>query len=124
MGSGSLQEVYIAGQNTFYNELIVAAGGKNAYVDGKLEYPMLSAEGILQINPAIILDLVADLKAKHLSEADVIAEWKVLKAVDAVKYRQIFILSQDYIVIPGPRFILLLEDFARIIHPEMVETSL
>jgi len=122
LGTGALQEVYVAGQPTFFNELIRAAGGKNAYVDDKLEYPLLSAEGILQLNPDIILDLVADLPARHLSEAEVAAEWNVLSQLDAVRQRQIFVLSQDYIVIPGPRFILLLEDFARLLHPEVTAT--
>jgi iron complex transport system substrate-binding protein len=120
LGTGALQEVYVAGQHTFFNELVVAAGGKNAYVGEKLDYPLLSAEGILQLNPDIILDLVADLPAKHLSAAEVAAEWNILGQLAAVRQHRVFVLSQDYIVIPGPRFILLLEDFAQIFHPEAI----
>lgn len=121
LGSGSLQEVYAAGQNTFFNELVVAAGGQNAFTEATPEYPMLSAEGILQLNPDFIFDLVADLSAKNLTEAEVITEWHSLGQLKAVQQQQVVVLSADYTVIPGPRFILLLEDFARILHPEVTK---
>jgi iron complex transport system substrate-binding protein len=119
MGSGSLKDVYIAGKNTYYDELINYAGGRNAYENEKIAYPMLSAEGIIHIDPEIIIDMVADLNSKVLTESMVRQEWQSVSSVNALKNNRLFVFSSDYIVIPGPRFILLLEDIARAVHPEI-----
>ena len=42
-----------------------------------------------------------------------------MQDVAAVENQQIYVLSESYAVIPGPRFIFLLEQLARIIHPEI-----
>jgi iron complex transport system substrate-binding protein len=119
MGSGTIKDVYIAGRNTYYNELINAAGAVNAYGQKNLAYPMLSAEGVLSINPDIIIDLVPELDIKELTREAVKAEWQSVRAAGAVKDDRIYLLTGDYTVIPGPRFILLLEDLAKVIHPEI-----
>ena len=81
---------------------------------------MLSAEGIIHINPEIIIDMVADLSSNGLTEAMVRKEWQSVSSVEAIKDNRLFVFSRDYILIPGPRFILLLEDIARTVHPEIV----
>jgi len=119
IGEETLKEVYIVGQNTYYNELITFAGGINAFKNKKIEYPMLSAEGIILINPEIIIDLIADLESSGLTESKVKKEWESVGSVEAIKNNRLYVFTKDYIVIPGPRFILLLEDLARVIHPEI-----
>ncbi|MCK5087290.1 MAG: ABC transporter substrate-binding protein [Melioribacteraceae bacterium] len=119
IGEETLKEVYIVGQNTYYNELINFAGGENAFQNDRIEYPMLSAEGIILINPEIIIDLIADLESSGLTESKVKEEWESVGSVEAVKNNRLYVFTKGYIVIPGPRFILLLEDLARVIHPEI-----
>lgn len=117
IGSGSLRDVFVAGRNTYYDELIDCAGGRNAYDKEGMAYPMLSTEGIIHINPDIIIDLVPDLGSKGFDEHTVRKEWESVSRVEAIKNGRLYILSQDYAVIPGPRFIEFLEDMARIFHP-------
>ncbi|MBN2091072.1 ABC transporter substrate-binding protein [candidate division KSB1 bacterium] len=119
VGSGTLEEVYIAGKNTLYNEMIELAGGKNTYHDSLQAYPMVSAEGILQMNPDIIIDLVTDLNEKKLTEQQILKEWNSIASIQAAQNHRIHILSDDFAVIPGPRFILFLEKLVKIIHPEL-----
>ena len=119
MGTGTLKDVYIAGKKTFYDELITAIGGKNAYEGVDIAYPVLSAEGLLHIDPDVIIDLVPDLDKRGLDEKTILREWNSVPGVKAVKYGRVHILSGDYTVIPGPRFIMLLEDLARMLHPEI-----
>ncbi len=118
MGSGSIQNVSIAGKGTFYDEMIQMAGGVNAY-KGSLGYPSMSQEGIIRINPDIIIDMVPDLLRHNLSVADVRREWSVLGEVRALMNNQIHVFDEDYVVIPGPRFIHILEKMACVIHPEI-----
>lgn len=119
MGTGVIEDVYIAGKNTFYDELIGMAGAINAYEDEKIAYPILSAEGIIHLNPDFIIDLVPQLNQTGLNSTMLKKDWNCLNQVAAVKNRHVYIMRQDYAVIPGPRFIIFLEDLARIIHPEI-----
>lgn len=119
MGTGVIEDVYAAGKNTFYDELIQMAGGINAFDNEKIAYPILSAEGIIHLNPDFIIDLVPQLEQIGLSAATLEKDWQSLFQIGAVKNQHVHILSQDYAVIPGPRFIIFLEDLARLIHPEI-----
>ena len=124
IGAGSLKDVCVAGKNTSYDELITFAGGRNAYKGPDITYPVLSAEGLLNINPDIIIDLIPDTEKKGLDENMIMKEWQSVSSVEAVKNNRVYIISNDYAFIPGPRFILFLEDLARIICPEIKTSSL
>ena len=117
-GTGSLEDVYCAGRNTLYDELITCAGGVNAYSGHTIAYPVLSAEGLYHLNPDIIIDLIPDIDSRGLNKTALIDDWQSIKGVAAVKNERVHLLSSDYAVIPGPRFILFLEDMARLIHPD------
>ena len=67
VGTGSLSDIYVAGRGTLYNELIWYAGGVNAYAGPDIDYPVLSAEGLLQLNPDIIIDLIPNLEESGLT---------------------------------------------------------
>ncbi|HUT64049.1 MAG TPA: helical backbone metal receptor [Anaerolineae bacterium] len=122
-GVGSLQEVYIAGKNTFYNELIVYAGGKNAYEGQEIAYPVLSPEGLFYINPDIIIDLVPERDMNTIDETMILKEWESVSRVNAVVNNRVYVVKHDFAFIPGPRFILFLEYLTNIIHPEIEESN-
>ncbi len=119
MGSGSLRDVYISGRGGFYDEMIRIAGGVNAYT-GDIAFPVISGEGIARMNPDVIIDMVPDLDQKGLDKTLIIKEWeKNLPDVDAVRNDRVYVFGEDYVVIPGPRLILIIEEMARAIHPEL-----
>jgi iron complex transport system substrate-binding protein len=119
MGSGQLQDIYIAGKNTFYDDMIILAGGVNAYNGTTVTFPQISMEGIYQLNPQIIIDMVPDLDGIKISTEKILAEWNRASKVDAVRNKRVYLFEEDYSVLPGPRFILLLEKMAKVIHPEV-----
>lgn len=118
LGTGSLGEVFVAGKDTYYDELLNLAGGVNACGDQMLRYPQLSLEGIISLNPDMIIELIPDLDERGVTEAEVRKDWEAAAPVTAVKRGEIHILRGDYVQIPGPRFISLLRDLADILHPE------
>ena len=120
-GGGALEEVYVAGKNTSYDELISIAGGENAYEGPAIDYPVLSAEGIIRLDPDIIVELATGIDDRGLDEAAVIEDWKGLPGLEAVKRGKVYVITGDYAVIPGPRFILFLEELQAILHPETAE---
>ncbi|MCU0645138.1 MAG: ABC transporter substrate-binding protein [bacterium] len=120
MGTGVIEDACVAGRNTFYDELLELAGASNAFKDETIAYPILSAEGIIHLNPDFIIELVPQLERTGLHQSQLIHDWQSLPQIHAVKNNRITVMSQDYAVIPGPRFIQFLETLARTIHPEIV----
>jgi cobalamin transport system substrate-binding protein len=119
LGTGALKNLYVAGRNTFYDDLITYAGGGNVCESEQIAYPKISLEGLLNLNPGVVIDLIPDLRSKGLDESVVIRDWQSVSGIDAVGSDRVYVMSGDYIAIPGPRFIDLLENLARAIHPEV-----
>jgi iron complex transport system substrate-binding protein len=107
---GSFENLYIAGKNTFYDELLNILGCENVYIKSGLSYPTLSLEGIIRLNPDIIIEVLPNCSEDKKSE--VIAEWRFLDNVNAVKNNKVYVFNKDYICIPGPRLTLILKDMA------------
>ena len=94
------------------------AGGQNV-VEGNLPYSILSKEALLRLNPDIIILLAPELETAK-AEAE---KWNALGAINAVRHHRVHILTGDYTCIPGPRFIQILDDFARIIRQNDLEAE-
>ncbi|MBN2071571.1 MAG: ABC transporter substrate-binding protein [Candidatus Krumholzibacteriota bacterium] len=117
-GSDSLGKIYIAGRKTYYDEIIDIAGGVNACGERMIKYPVISAEGVLAIDPDMIIELLPEKDAAGYTEEEINRPWKGIPNARAVRGKKIYLLTQDYTQIPGPRFIMLLEDIAGIINSE------
>ena len=120
VGEGNVKEAYIAGSDKFYNQLIELAGGVNAYqTHGGVISPLVSAEGIMKMDPDFILEVMSADEMSGFTNEDIIKDWKALPELEAFKNNHIFVLNKSYMGIPGPRFTSALEDIARAIHPEI-----
>ena len=108
-------EVFISGRDGFYDDLIVLAGGVNAYRQETLKFPAISDEGLVRLDPDVIIEMVPDLQGQSDKES-LMSIWRARRGVRAVREGQVHILGEDYVVVPGPRFIDLLEDIAEIIQ--------
>lgn len=97
----SLSRMYVAGRETFFDELIERAGGVNACGEAAGRYPEISPEGLAVMNPDVVIDILPGTGRFSA------AAWKPYQAVP---------ITNDYAWIPGPRFVLLLEAFAKAIH--------
>jgi iron complex transport system substrate-binding protein len=116
--SKAMDQVYIAGKDCFYSELVRIAGGENVFQEEGFPYPAVSGEGIMQLNPDVILDIVPERDAQRLDDRGLLAAWKSLPEVTAVRNGHIYVLDGDYIAVPGPRLVRALDDIARMLHPE------
>ena len=120
---------YVAGNNNFYGEMIALAGGENAVTEKKISYPQVSLEGLMTINPNVIIDLVGDKTFYHSKDkidVDTIFNEKYLKGqwqrsakVDAVNKGRIYIMQGTVYLRPGARSGMILKAFAKAIHPEV-----
>jgi iron complex transport system substrate-binding protein len=112
-GCGMVSKAFIAGPKTFYSDLIRSAGGINAYADTAFAYPEFTSEGIMRLNPDIIVDFMAAVSG--VSGETVKKDWGKLETVPAVKNGMVFCPEHDYLSIPGPRILLILRDLKKII---------
>jgi iron complex transport system substrate-binding protein len=117
-GSGELAGMYMAGPKGFYDELIELAGGQNAFDETTAAFPQFSAEGVIQVNPEVIVDLTNEHIPSEKAAEEVIAQWDGLRSVDAVKNGRIYLVSGNHALRPGPRYIRFLEELAQLLHPE------
>jgi len=113
IGAGEISTIWLAGANTYYNDLIEAAGGKNVVQDSSMAYLTFSSEGVIRLKPDIIIDVMANMS--QFSSTDIKNDWRKLSSVPAVENEMIFCLTGDYVTIPGPRVVLLLRDIQEII---------
>ena len=71
------------------------------------------------MNPQVIIDMVPDKSVREVSDEDVLADWQQLPELAAVRDGRVHVVDDDFAFVPGPRFILLVEKLARLIHPEV-----
>ena len=119
LGTGTLRDVYITGCDGHIDRIIELAGGQNAYSNGHARFPVVSQEGILKINPEVVIDLAYGLAGKDADQATIRADWQCLREVDAVRHDRVYLVADDFATVPGPRFILFVEKLARLLHPEV-----
>ncbi len=129
-GTGRIQGLYVVGTSPFYQDMIRLGGGKNVAERINLPFPTLSAEGIAELAPEVIIELftgdAANPAAGTITPTDENAkkmlktarrDWKTVDAdVPAIKNGQIYIITDDFATIPGPRTPLLVEKLSSILE--------
>ncbi len=117
-GTGQLTEVGVAGSESFLGEIVELAGGRNGYT-GSMAYPKFSVEFVIRTNPAYIVDFVPASARRNHARSQLLADWRSLSGVRAVRRGQVHVISEPYALLPGPRFLLLLEGVTRLLHPSI-----
>ena len=121
VGSGKVESAYVAARGTYFDEIIELAGGENALPQSVVRYPVLSAEGLLGLDPDLIIDLASDVEKGNVDVRDVVADWNAHPELRAVRDGRIYVFTADYVSVPGPRFAAFLEDCLAVIHPRVSE---
>lgn len=113
--TGRIQNLFIAGNSPFYNEVLRLAGATNAAASIDLPYASLSVEGVIDLAPDVILDLQT---GGNVDTKRALKDWNPLAgSVPAVKHGHVFVITDDYATIPGPRVALLVEKLMRTFAP-------
>ncbi len=84
------------GENTYFNQLTLIAGGSNIFSDIKTKYITISIEKVIKRNPEIIIGM-------GMGEGSEIFDfWKQFKNVEAVKKNSIFKVDDYMFCSPTP----------------------
>lgn len=95
-----LKNMYIIGKNDFINDLLEISGGTNAY-DGGINYPSISIESVIFLNPEFIFEISAHYQG--ISADKIFDLWKPYDMIQAVAKKQIKLIKNSFWLRPGPR---------------------
>ncbi len=108
-----VQPLVVAGPGTLGDDLIVAAGGRNAVPDGSARYPTWGPESLLGADPEMV---VVSPHPGDPAPGRLFLRWPELRAVAAGRVVEI---PSDWIHRPGPRLARGLRALARTLHPDV-----
>jgi iron complex transport system substrate-binding protein len=117
---GTLADLVAVGPGSYLDDLIGIAGGVNVTaIAGQPEYPRLSMEAVLRLNPDVIVDTVnmGDTEAAFAAHgrADD-GLWSRYGTLMAVQTGRVFSATTDALVVPGPRVVEAAEWIAALLH--------
>jgi len=119
---GQLTDLIAIGPGSYINELIDIAGGTNVMaIAGQPEYPRISMETVLRLNPDVIVDTVdmGDTDAERRARQPVNERlWSGYGMLRAVRTRQVHAATTDALVVPGPRVVEAAEWVAALLRAE------
>jgi iron complex transport system substrate-binding protein len=110
-GFGSLSA---AGPGGIYDDILHLAGGQNAVPPGPVLHPALSAESLLRLNPDAIVEFAPGAE----DAAAIRDEWRALPSLTAVEHGRVFVFTEDFLPVPGPRLVRFVETLALAIQPD------
>ena len=117
---GTLKNITVAGSDTYMDQIWKIVGGENSYADLPTRYGTINLESLLLRDHQVIIEF--DMKRpRGVYRTELSAEWGFLKNLQVVQKGNVFVIGGNHTLIPGPRLVLLAQDFGRII--EMVEES-
>jgi iron complex transport system substrate-binding protein len=118
------RDLYATGPGTFLHELLEISGGKNILNNSMAKYPRLSKEYIIEKSPEIIIEAGPKSRLTKEQIEKRLSGWKRFPTIRAVQTDKVHYISADYMLIPGPRFLNILEQFSRVMHPDIFHGSL
>ncbi len=117
----TVEDLMAVGSNSFLNELIDIAGGRNVFEDAVAHYPRIPREEVYARGPEVIIDMGDMGDTDEVTERqrrEVVELWNEMPLLPAVKTGRVYGVADDIFVVPGPRVVRTAEQFFAMIHPE------
>ncbi|HUI64726.1 MAG TPA: cobalamin-binding protein [Bacteroidota bacterium] len=108
----SVHPLMCVGKNTFINQLIQLAGGKNLAERAPGTYPAYSREAVVADNPQVLI-VMSDAGAPTEDLPRLFPEWST---ISAVRGHCVFSIDSDRVSRPGPRAAAALESLFSLLH--------
>jgi iron complex transport system substrate-binding protein len=106
---GSLTDLVAVGPGSYINDLIEIAGGQNVLaINGQPEYPKISMETVLRLDPEVIVDTVdmGETETERRQRQPINEKlWTAYPMLSAVKSKRLHAATTDALVVPGPRVV-------------------
>ena len=115
---GSMASLYTAGGPSFVSEILQIAGGENIFADVTQPYPEASKESLIKRAPEIIIETRPGENITDVQRRQIVSEWDVLRGIPAVSNRMVYVLTEDFLLVPGPRVGAAARCLAQTLHGE------
>ena len=115
------QPLRVAGTDTFVNEMIELAGGKNAIGRTIHKYPPIGAELVYTCGADVIIEPTMDKDNSLQQRQEAIKYWARFQTVPAVRDERIYIIDGDLVCRLGPRLDEAVETIAKCLRPKLFE---
>ena len=106
---GMLADLVAVGSGSYLNDLIAIAGGRNVLdIPGQPQYPRISMETVLRLDPDVIIDSVdmGDTEPERAQRRPVNERlWSAYPTLLAVRTGRVHAATTDALVVPGPRVV-------------------
>jgi iron complex transport system substrate-binding protein len=110
--SSDFRRLYAAAAGSVHDDLLTYAGGENVLRSNGVVYPTLSVESVMRLDPDVIVEF-----APGKGDADARRrQWLTLDSLRAVKAGRVHVFTEDFLSVPGPRFVRFAETLARALH--------
>jgi iron complex transport system substrate-binding protein len=110
--SPDFRRIYAAAAGSVHDDLLSHAGGQNVLAEGGVVYPTLSVESVMRLDP----DAIVEFAPGKGDPEPLRREWRALDSLRAVKTRRVHVFTEDFLSVPGPRFVRFAETLARALH--------
>jgi iron complex transport system substrate-binding protein len=115
--AGTLRGIYASAGVGFLHDMLIAAGGRDVLGDVARESLQMSVEELLARAPEVIVEVHPSGNWTPERLARERAVWTGLPGLPAVRTGHIHILSDDRLLIPGPRVATAIRLLAETLHP-------
>jgi iron complex transport system substrate-binding protein len=118
---GAIRDLVVVGRDSFLNELITIAGGRNLFSDSAAYYPKIGLEELYAGLPEVVIDMGDMADTDRVTEEhrrSVAVLWRQYPMVPAVPAGRVYAVANDIFVVPGPRVVEAAAELLRMIHPE------
>ncbi|MBL8878353.1 MAG: ABC transporter substrate-binding protein [Phycisphaerales bacterium] len=107
---------FVAGNASFYDDLLRSAGHRNAAPGGSPFAP-ISLEYIVRTDPDVIIEIDADGASRRKGDADAIAVWRKIGPLSAVREQRVHVLIGPQHFLLGPRIATTMNELLERIEP-------
>jgi iron complex transport system substrate-binding protein len=109
-----------AGSTSWINDVISKAGGVNIFADETQQYPLVSSETIVQMNPdVILLPTGMGTTTPFYGSVDDVKARPGWSAINAVKNDRIVVIDEDLFAEAGPRIADQVQTVAAALYPSL-----
>ena len=116
---GTLTDLIAVGPGSYLHDLVGIAGGVNVLANSGFEYPRISLESVIRLDPDVIIDAgdmgdtPEDRERRRMTTE---ALWAAQTTVRAARTGRIHAVTSDIFVVPGPRVVEAADTMARWLH--------
>jgi ABC-type Fe3+-hydroxamate transport system substrate-binding protein len=114
------EATFVAGANTFLDDVLQLAGGENVIANNSNRYPRIDREMLMTLKPDAIVQLLP--KATPQVKQQAAKTWASLPQLPAVRDGRVYVFDAWYVVQPGYEVGDLAEQIAAKLHSEAVES--